>query len=183
MPRIAILIDGGSVSIAARKLYGATPDYKALAVRVASHWKHALGPIYYYDSPSSNPAALPAQRRFWQIQETSGVTMKLGRLEHNGDGSYRQKEVDVMIACDMLSAAFTKAYERVALVSGDSDYAYAIECATRLGLEVGWVYLRTQAHVERLKLLIPPERQLMIDDKMFRSLRVAKAMHRRGRFG
>jgi hypothetical protein len=108
--------------------------------------------------------------------------MKLGRLERNGDGSYRQKEVDVMIACDMLSVAYTKAYERVALVSGDSDYAYAIECATNLGLEVGWVFLRSQAHVERLQALVPPERRLMIDDKMFRALRVAKAKHRPGRF-
>jgi uncharacterized LabA/DUF88 family protein len=181
MASVAIFIDGESFSIASRSLYGATPDYRALALLIARRWRHTLGPIYYYDSPSSNASTAPRQQRFWRVQEDRGITMKLGRLEHNGDGSYRQKEVDVMIACDMLSVAFTKSFERVALVSSDTDYAYAIECAMRLGLEVGWVYLRSQAHIDRLKLLIPTDCQLLIDDRTFRALRVHRPPQRAGR--
>ena len=170
MPKVALFIDGESFSIECRRSHSATPDYRALARLVARRWNHTLGPIYYYDSPSGNPATQARQRRFWQAQEAKGITMKFGRTESNGDGSYRQKEVDVMIACDMLAGAFNRSFERAALVSGDTDFAYAIECATQLGLEVGWVYLPSQAHLDRLKQLVPADRQLLIDGKTFRTI-------------
>lgn len=170
MPKVALFIDGESFSLECRRSFSATPDYRALARLVARRWNHTLGPIYYYDSPSPNPAAQDRQRRFWQAQEDSGITLKFGRTEPNADGSHRQKEVDVMIACDLLTGAFNKSFDRAALVSGDTDFAYAIERATELGLEMGWVYLPSQSHLDRLKQLFPADRQLLIDDKTFRTI-------------
>jgi uncharacterized LabA/DUF88 family protein len=177
MPKVAVFIDGESFSIQCRRAHSATPDYQALARLIARRWNHSLGPIYYYGSQSTNPSVQARQERYWQAQEDKGITVKLGRMEPNADGGYRQKEVDVMIACDLLTGAFHKSFDRAALVSGDTDFAYAIECATQQGLEVGWVYLPAQAHLDRLKRLFPPDRQLLIDSKTFRTI-VQQAPHK-----
>jgi uncharacterized LabA/DUF88 family protein len=171
MPKVAVFIDGESFSIACRRTHGAQPDYSALARLIARRWNHTLGPVYYYAGLSPKPAVRERQERFWKAQEEKGITLKFGRLQANADGSVRQKEVDVMIACDILSAAFTRSCDRAALVSGDTDFAYAIECANQQGLQVGWVYLPPWTHHDRLKNLVPAERQLLIDSKTFRLIR------------
>lgn len=168
MPKVAVFIDGASFSIACRRAHSGLPDYGALGRLIARRWNHTLGPIFYYDSLSSHPSSQARQRKFWQVQRERGITLKLGRTEPNHDGSFRQKEVDVMIACDLLTGAFEKSFDRAALVSGDTDFAYAIECAGKLGVEVGWVYLPIQEHLDRLKNVVPAEWRVLIDAKTFR---------------
>lgn len=169
MPSLAVFIDGESFALECRRTHSAQPDYRELARLIARRWHHTLGPIYFYSCQSQNPAVQERQQRFWAAQEAKGITLKFGRMEpnHHG-GGYRQKEVDVMIACDLLTGAFHRSFDRAALVSGDTDFGYAIERATELGLEVGWVYLPSQSHVDRLKHLVPAERRLLIDSKTFR---------------
>jgi uncharacterized LabA/DUF88 family protein len=168
MPTLAVFIDGDSFALECRRTHNARPDYRELARLIARRWNHSLGPVYFYSCKSRNRTAQEREQRFWQAQEANGITLKFGRMESNHRGGYRQKEVDVMIACDLLTGAFHKSFDRAALVSGDTDFAYAIERATELGLEVGWVYLPTQSHLDRLKHLVPAERQLLIDSKTFR---------------
>jgi uncharacterized LabA/DUF88 family protein len=169
MPTLAVFIDGESFALECRRTHHAQPDYAALARLIARRWNHALGPVFFYSCRSQNPAVQERQRRFWAAQQAKGITLKFGRMEPNHQGGgYRQKEVDVMIACDLLAGAFHKSFDRAALVSGDTDFGYVIERAAELGLEVGWVYLPTQTHLDRLRDLVPPERRLLIDSKTFR---------------
>lgn len=170
MPTVALFIDGESFSIQCRRAYSAAPDYLALARLVARRWHHTLGPIYYYASPAAHAAAAARQQRFWAAQEAKGITLRFGRRAPNPDGGYRQKEVDVMIACDLLAAAYERSCDRAALVSGDTDFAYAIERAAGQGLDVGWVHLPSQQHLERLRDVVPPHLQLVIDAKTFRTI-------------
>ena len=172
MPTLAVFIDGESFALECRRTHSAQPDYRALARLIARRWNHTLGPVYFYSCESRNPAVQERQQRFWRAQEAKGITLKFGRMEPNhSGGGYRQKEVDVMIACDLLTGAFHKSFDRAALVSGDTDFGYAIERATELGLEVGWVCLPSQEHVDRLKELVPSDRRLVIDSKTFRLIR------------
>lgn len=171
MPKVDVFIDGDNLSIECQKLYYARPDYKTLARLIATRCNHTLGSIRYYDSPSSNPATQPRQQRFWEQLKAKHIEVKLGRIESNYDGTHRQKECDVMLACDMIYGAFTKQYDRAVLVSGDTDYAYAIEMIVSLGVEVGWVYLPSQEHSDRLKQLIPVGHRLLLDEKTFRTVR------------
>ena len=172
MPTLAVFIDGESFALACRRTHGAQPDYGALARLIARRWHHALGPVYFYSANTPNPAARERQERFWRAQEAKGLTLKFGRMEPDHHrGGYRQKEVDVMIACDLMIGAMQRSFDRAALVSGDTDFGYAVERATELGLEVGWVYLPSQSHLDRLKQVVPADRRLLIDAKVFRLIR------------
>jgi uncharacterized LabA/DUF88 family protein len=170
MAKVDVFIDGDNISIECQKLYGARPDYKTLARLVASRFHHTLGTVRYYDSPTRNPIVQPRQQRFWEELRQKHIEVKLGRTEPNYDGTHRQKECDVMVACDMLYGAFTTEYDLAVLVSGDTDYAYALEMVTRQGREVGWVYLPSQEHVDRIKQVVQVERRLLLDEKTFRTV-------------
>ncbi len=171
MAKVEVFIDGDNISIECQQVYGARLDYKALARLIASRFHHTLGRVIYYDSPTSNRMIQPGQQRFWEQLRGKHIHVKLGRTESNYDGSHRQKECDVMLACDMVHGAFTRQYDRAVLVSGDTDYAYAIEMIHQQGLEVGWVYLPSQEHTDRLMQLIPEDRRILLDEKTFRTVR------------
>ena len=77
-----------------------------------------------------------------------------------------------MLATDLLWDGFNHRYDRAVLVSGDTDYAYAIEkIQDELGLEVGWVCLPSQIHADRLRQVIPEDRRILLDHKTFRTVR------------
>jgi uncharacterized LabA/DUF88 family protein len=47
-----------------------------------------------------------------------------------------EKEVDIMLATDMLSLAYKNAYDTAILVTGDSDFSYTVEEIQSLGKRV-----------------------------------------------
>ena len=47
-----------------------------------------------------------------------------------------EKEVDIMLATDMLSMAYMNVFDTAVLVSGDSDFSYTVEEVQRIGKRV-----------------------------------------------
>jgi uncharacterized LabA/DUF88 family protein len=63
------------------------------------------------------------------------------------DGIYHEKGVDVQMAVDMVAAAFEKTYDRLILVSSDTDLAPAIKKAREKGMVVEFVGFSHQPSV------------------------------------
>jgi uncharacterized LabA/DUF88 family protein len=68
-------------------------------------------------------------------EETRGLHIRLGVLK-GADGRRRQKEVDVLIAVDMLTHAAQKNMFHAALIAGDQDLKPAVESLVSLGVYV-----------------------------------------------
>ena len=172
MPRADLFVDGQNFSIGCRQLLGSYVDVKGLARMVAKKFGHELGTTFFYDSPSPSRETQRGQQRFWEhLRATPGVVLSLGRTEPNYDGTHREKDVDVMLAVDMVARAYERRYERAVLVGADTDHAYAVKQVQKIGLEVAWAYLPTQQHIDRLKQIIPEAMQLELTENILRPVR------------
>ncbi len=76
------------------------------------------------------------QKKFLEDISFMGIKVKLARLRKLPDGTFLEKEVDIMLATDMLSLAYKNAYDTCILVSGDSDFSYTVETVQSLGKRV-----------------------------------------------
>ncbi len=80
--------------------------------------------------------SLVRQKKFLDELSLSGIKVKLARLRKLPSGEFLEKEVDIMLATDMLSLAYQDAYDTAVLVSGDSDFIYTVEEIQRIGKRV-----------------------------------------------
>ena len=94
---------------------------------------------YYYNATVSqqrDPERYRSQQRFFQsLSRIPYFSLRLGRLEPRGS-TFVEKGVDIAIAVDMLSMAFSNVYDTAILVSSDGDFARAIEAVCNLGKHV-----------------------------------------------
>ncbi len=170
MPRVDVFLDWSNFSIACRDAINGRVHPKALARMLAQKCCHQLGETFYYDSPSPTREVQQRKQRFWAELEKARVTLRIGRIESNYDGTHREKECDVMIAVDMIVRACDGKYDRAVLVSGDTDLAYAVEMIQGRGREVAWAYLSTQHHIDRFRQIIPRHLQMSLTEKVLRPL-------------
>lgn len=121
--------------------------------------------IYYYNAvhdQASNGAAYARQQRFFDsLRRTPYLTLCLGRLERRRidydaldldaekrrqveavlgrplpEFTYVEKGVDTQLAVDMVKLAVANTYDVAVLVSGDGDFAPAVEFIKQLGKHV-----------------------------------------------
>jgi uncharacterized LabA/DUF88 family protein len=76
------------------------------------------------------------QRKFITELKNMGIKPRIANLRNLSSGEWLEKEVDIMLATDMLALAFRDAYDTAILVSGDSDFCYTVETIQDLGKRV-----------------------------------------------
>lgn len=76
---------------------------------------------------------------FDKIQSLHGFHVRLGSLS-GSSRKFRQKEVDILIAVEMLDHAFRKNMSSAALIAGDLDFAPLVDSLVRLGTWVDILY-------------------------------------------
>jgi len=81
---------------------------------------------------------------FSEIQSLPGYHVRLGSLSGKGTKT-RQKEVDVLLAVDMLTHSHQKNMSRATLLSGDLDFKPVVECLVRQGTYIVVVFERRSA--------------------------------------
>ncbi len=150
MNRIAILIDGNNFYKGCQLNFNRTDvDFRKLGQKLSREIDGELLRIYYYNahvSKSIDPLGFQRQQKFFDnLRATPYITLKLGHLVYhrlrNEQGFSSQyfpteKGIDVQIAVDMIRLALLKACDGIILVSGDSDYIYAVRFVKDLGTNV-----------------------------------------------
>ncbi len=140
--RLMIFIDGSNIFHGLRYL-NIRIDYSRLVDFLREN-RRVVRTYYYTAVPQDRDVrkgtpeweSLVRQKRFLDELSLSGIKVKLARLRKLPSGEFIEKEVDIMLATDMLSLAFQNAYDTAILVSGDSDFIYTVEEIQRIGKRV-----------------------------------------------
>lgn len=124
-------------------------------VRVRSHCTQATHKpilrVFYYDSiddvrrdgesDCDYQSRIEQQDAFLRsIQRLDGFFVRLGSVTGRRPSKLRQKEVDVLLAVDMLEHSFRKNMDVAFLLAGDRDFAPLVESVVRLGTRVQIFY-------------------------------------------
>ncbi len=137
--RVMVFIDGANLYHSLEKVCGRTDlDYRKLCLALSDG--RNLRRTYYYNArlgQSHDPDRYAIQQRFFDyLRRVPKLEVKLGNLVYSPDSRPRQKGVDVSLATDMLMHAFRDHYDTAVLVSGDADFADAVQAVKDLGPNV-----------------------------------------------
>jgi len=144
--RVMIFIDGSNFYHGLKNVVGKTNiDFQKLAEKLCG--ERDLIRTYYYNAPvqregrEGNEEKYRSQQKFFSaLDNVPYLTKKLGRLEKRGN-IWVEKGVDVHLAVDMLSMAVKNLYDVAILISGDGDFASAIDAVKDLGKHVEVAYV------------------------------------------
>ncbi len=169
--RVVIFIDGSNLFHAIRYI-NIKIDYQKLVDFLKEDRK--LIRAYFYgaipqekDIKKNSPEweSYLRQRRFLEELSLQGIKVKLAKLRRLPSGEYIEKEVDIMLATDMLSMAHMNTYDTAVLVSGDSDFSYTVEEVQRIGKRVENATFKKTSSYQLRKVC---DRFLLLDDYMDR---------------
>ena len=125
-PKIAIFIDGANVDIASTRSK-IRINYVLLKVFLASGRTAVLA--NYYNSAPKNLA----EASFYTQVESAGFNLVYGPKKWP---NRPQKQIDVQIAVDMISEAYSNTFDVAVLVSGDGDLTPAVKKLTSMHKQV-----------------------------------------------
>lgn len=165
--RVVIFIDGSNLFHAIRYL-NLRIDYQKL-VEFLKEDRRLIRAYFYGAVPQEKDVkkntpeweSLMRQKRFLEELSLMGLKVKTANLRKLPSGEFLEKEVDIMLATDMLAMAYMDVYDTAVLVSGDSDFAYTVEEVQRIGKRVeNATFKRTSSY--RLRKLC--DRYILLDD-------------------
>lgn len=137
-PRVAVFIDGSNLYHSLEencRRYDL--DFGAFTAKLRRD--RPMFRSYYYNvlrDPDRNPQAYQDQQKFLSaLYNTPYLEVRLGTSKIRGDTAV-EKGVDIMLATDMLRLAWDDLYDVAVLVSGDGDFAYAVQAVKDMGKHV-----------------------------------------------
>lgn len=150
---VAIFVDGGyfeKVKVFAgvvRINFSAVPR----ALVDLTHEQLVVKSSRWYDCPPRipNPRLDIIERNGWQLRKG---TLKAEGCSHCGR-SLRQKQVDVILALDLVLGTIDKEFDAAILVTNDGDFIPSIQRARERGLEKIWVAMRPKDRDEHHDLV------------------------------
>ncbi|MQG21479.1 MAG: NYN domain-containing protein [SAR202 cluster bacterium] len=136
--RVAVFIDGSNLYHALEENCGRTDlNFSSFAEKLAG--ERPIYRTYYYNVRQSdrkrprNARGSKDQERFLNVlYGTEYLEVRLGRTREH-QGVTVEKGVDIMLATDLLQYAWKDHYDTGIVVSGDGDFAYAIQTAKDMG--------------------------------------------------
>ena len=136
--RVAIFIDGSNLYHSLEENCGRYDlNFHAFAQKLARG--RTMFRTYYYNvlqDPERSPQGYQDQQKFLTaLYNTPYLEVRLGGAKTRGATTI-QKGVDIMIAIDLLRFAWEDRYDVAVLVSGDGDFAYAVQTVKDMGKHV-----------------------------------------------
>lgn len=133
--RIAVFIDGSNLYHAMEENCGRTDlNFEAFTEKLAEG--RPIYRTYYYNVRQDDrrrPVGSKDQERFLNVlYGTPYLEVRLGRTREH-QGVTVEKGVDIMLATDLLQYAWRDHYDTAIVVSGDGDFAYAIQITKDMG--------------------------------------------------
>ena len=136
--RVAIFIDGSNLYHSLEENCKRFDlDFVAFSTKLCN--ERTLYRTYYYNvlrERDRNPQAYEDQQKFLSaLYNTPFLEVRLGGSKVRGDVAI-EKGIDIMLATDLLRFAWDDLYDVAILVSGDGDFAYAVQAAKDMGKHV-----------------------------------------------
>lgn len=132
--RVAIFIDGSNLYHSLDENCGRMDlDFEAFAYKLAGG--RSIFRVYYYNALQDEQKGQNAaeQGRFLAtLYQVPRLEVRLGTTKYRGN-QVVEKGVDIMLATDLLQFAWEGLYDTAILVSGDADFAYAVQTVKNRG--------------------------------------------------
>ena len=110
---------------------------------------------YYYNiiqEEKRRPADHQQQQKFLEaLSQVPYLETRFGKVAYR-EGQMIEKGVDIMLATDMLHYAWLDYYDMAVLVSGDGDFAYALQTVKNIGKFVQVVAFESNQSAELWKI-------------------------------
>lgn len=140
--RVAIFIDGSNLYHALRNNFGrADLNFTEFARKLSE--PRRLFRVYYYNvlqDAVQRPEGYREQQDFLDaLRKTPYLEVRLGGMKRQ-QGLPVEKGLDIMLATDLLRYAWNGLYDVAVLVSGDGDFAYALQAVKDMGKHVELAY-------------------------------------------
>jgi uncharacterized LabA/DUF88 family protein len=169
--RVAIFIDGSNLYHSVQSNFGRHDlNFAEFANKLSAGRR--LFRIYYYNvlqDPSQYPDSHREQQEFLDVlRKTPYLEIRLGSTKK---ALGVEKGIDVMIATDLLYFAWSGFYDVAILVSGDADFAYAIQAVKNMGKHVEVAYFESGASKDLLDIA---DNRYLLDRNFFNSVWVIK---------
>ena len=180
--RVAIFIDGSNLYHALRSNLGRYDlNFAEFASKLCG--SRRLFRTYYYNvlqDPGQRAEGYREQQEFLNaLRETPYLEVRLGGTKL-AQGIPVEKGIDVMLATDLLHFAWNDLYDVAVLVSGDSDFAYALQAAKNMGRHVEVAYFGSSVSKD---LLDVADNRHLLNRNFFKGLWTHKHPPRRKRTG
>jgi uncharacterized LabA/DUF88 family protein len=182
--RVAIFIDGSNLYHALRDNCGRTDlNFNEFQNRLCG--ARRLFRTYYYNirqDPAQRPEGHREQQEFLDIlQKTPYLEVRLGTTKLS-QGIPVEKGIDIMLATDLLHFAWNNLYNVAILVSGDGDFAYALQAVKNMGKHVEVAYFESNVSKDLLEVA---DNRHLLDRNFFKGFwrvrrRIRKAKMQRG---
>jgi len=125
---------------------------------------------------TQRPDSYKEQQEFLDIlRKTPYLEVRLGTTKI-AQGIPVEKGIDIMLATDLLYFAWNNFYDVAILVSGDSDFAYALQAVKNMGKHVEVAYFESGVSKD---LLEAADNRHLLDRGFFRGLWVGKRRSKR----
>jgi len=178
--RVAIFIDGSNLYHALRSSLGRYDlNFAEFANKLRG--SRSLFRTYYYNvlqDPSQRAEGYREQQEFLNaLRETPYLEVRLGSTKL-AQGVPVEKGIDVMLSTDLLHFAWNNLYDVAVLVSGDSDFAYALQAAKNMGKHVEVAYFESSVSKD---LLDVADNRHLLDRNFFKGLWIGEYRPRRKR--
>jgi uncharacterized LabA/DUF88 family protein len=143
--RVAIFIDGSNLYHGLRGSFGHhNISFSEFANKLCG--VRRLFRTYYYNvlqDQTQKPDGYREQQEFLDIlRKTPYLEIRLGGMKVS-QGVAVEKGIDIMLATDLLYFAWNDFYDVAVLVSGDADFAYALQAVKNMGKHVEVAYFET----------------------------------------
>jgi len=144
-PRVAIFIDGSNLYHALQNNFQRHDlNYEDFSKKLCN--SRQLYRTYYYNvlqDPAQRPDGSREQQDFLDVlRKTPYLEMRLGGTK-TSQGVSVEKGIDVMLATDLVCFAWEDHYDVAIVVSGDADFAYAVQAVKNLGKYVEVAYFES----------------------------------------
>jgi len=175
--RVAIFIDGSNLYHALKS------NFKRHDLNFADFTAKLCGGrrlfrTYYYNvlqDPVQRPDGSREQQEFLDVlRKTPYIEVRLGSTKTSQRVPV-EKGIDVMLATDLLYFAWNDFYDVAILVSGDADFAYAIQAVKNKGKHVEVAYFESGVSRDLLEVA---DNRLCLDRRFFSGLWARKGRSR-----
>jgi uncharacterized LabA/DUF88 family protein len=162
--RVAIFIDGSNLYHSVQNNFGRHDlNFTEFANKLVAGRK--LSRIYYYNmlqEPSQYPDSYREQQEFLEVlKKTPYLEIRLGTIKK---ALGVEKGIDIMIGTDLLYFAWSNFYDVAILVSGDADFAYAVQAVKNMGKHVEVAYFESATSKD---LLDVADNRYLLDRNFF----------------